>query len=434
MNYHQLTLAHCVTAVLLLAVGVGLTLIAQRRNWRPTLALAIFTALVFRLAILALAYRVTPYDLAHDFQAVGSVTLTHHDPIVAMKVVRWSYLPVYDYPLAAAYWAHIHLHISWLITARAPSILSDLGVVALVGTVTAAAGGRAELRRFQYACNPLPILVSAVHGQVEPACLLFSLAAFAVVLRRGPQISGRATAAAGLLLGLGIGTKTWPVLFGPALLLALPSVRRRWQFAAWTGGTVALLFVSMPLTVGTPINKLVHLAKVMTYYHPPIGTFGWTGMWVAVHPTRLPTTADPLWVNVGSWGTKFALLVVLLAVWWWRRAHPLDIATATTSTMLALTPAFGIQYLLWQTPTRTAYPNRLTTPLNIVIGAYATMFYLVMSMMGWHTWQFTQKIMMIVSLGVVALMIVAMPWDRRVWHRPEKGLPVAERTPDPAKA
>jgi hypothetical protein len=62
------------------------------------------------------------------------------------------------------------------------------------------------------------------------------------------------------------------------------------------------------------------------------------------------------------------------------------------------------------------------------------MFYLVMSMMGWHTWQFTQKIMMIVSLGVVALMIVAMPWDRRVWHRPEKGLPVAERTPDPAKA
>jgi hypothetical protein len=434
LNYHQLTPAKCVAALLLLAVGVGLMLIAQRRNWRPTLPLAIFTAVVLRLAMLALAYHVAPYDLANDFQAVGRVTLQHHDPIVAMKVVRWSYLPVYDFPLAGAYWLHIHLHVSWLITARLPSILSDLGVVALVGTVTRAVGGRAELRRFQYACNPLPILVCAVHGQVEPACLLFSLAAFAVVLRAGPQISGRATATAGLLLGLGIGTKTWPVLFGPALLLALPSVRRRWQFAAATAGTVALLFVSMPLTVGTPISKLVHLAKVMTYYHPPIGTWGWAGTWVGVHPTKLSPMADPLWINVGSWGTKVAVLGALLAVWWWRRAHPLDIATVTTTTMLALTPAFGLQYLLWQTPSRTAYPTRLSMPLHIVIGAYAATFYLPMSMLAWYNWGFVQKIMMIVSLGVIALMIGAMPWDRRVWHRPEKGLPVPERTPDPAKA
>ena len=120
---------------------------------------------------------------------------------------------------------------------------------------------QAALRRFQYACNPVAILVCAVHGQVEPACLLFSLAAFAVVLRAGTQISGRAAATAGILLGLGIGTKTWPVLFGPALLLALPSARRRWQFAAAAAGTVGLLFVSMPLTVGTPVSKLLHAGQ-----------------------------------------------------------------------------------------------------------------------------------------------------------------------------
>ena len=291
MTYRFLDPAHCVAALLLLAVGASLMVVAQRRGWRPPLAVAIAVAVALRLGMLALTYRLQPWDFARDFERVGLDTLHHRDPILATKAVRWSYLPVYDFALAGAYWAHVHFHLSWLITGRVPSILSDLGVVVLVGTVAGAVGESAALRRFQYACNPLAILVCAVHGQVDPACLLFSFAAFAVVLRAGPRISGRAAAAAGILLGLGIGAKTWPVLFGPALLLALPSARRRWQFTAATGGTVALLFVSMPLTVGTPVNKLTQMAKLMTGYHPPIGNWGWAGVWVTNHPTRLSTTA-----------------------------------------------------------------------------------------------------------------------------------------------
>jgi hypothetical protein len=434
LNYHQINLGECAAALLLLAVGAALMLIAQRRNWRPPLTLAIYTALVLRLTMLALTFHIRPWDMAHDFQNVGYATLHHHDPILATATVRWSYLPVYDFVLAGAYWAHLHVGISWLITARIPSILCDLGVVALVGTVAGAAGERAELRRFQYACNPVSILVCAVHGQVDPACLLFSFAAFAVVLRAGPQISGRAAASAGLLLGLGIGAKTWPVLFAPALLLALPSARRRWQFAAAAGGIVGLLFASMPLTVGTPVSKLPYLARIMTYYHPPIGTWGWAGVLVAIHPTRLPTTVDPLWINVGSYGAKLAVLGALVAVWWWRRAHPLDIATATTTALLAITPAFGIQYLVWQAPSRIAYPSPLAIPLQLVLGAYAAMLYLPMSMLYSARWLFVDKIMMVVSLGVIALMIASLPWGRRVWHRPPEALPVPECTTDPARA
>ena len=434
MTYRFLNPGECVAALLLLAVSSGLMLIAQRRGWRPSLALAIYTALVLRLVMLALAYRTQPWDMAHDFKNVGFATLHHHDPILATRHVRWSYLPVYDFVLAGAYWAHIHFHVFWLITARLASIACDLGVVVLVGTVAGAVGGQAELRRFQYACNPVAILVCAVHGQVDPACLLFSLAAFAVVLRAGTRISGRAAVTAGILLGLGIGTKTWPVLFGPALLLALPSARRRWQFAAAAAGTVALLFVSMPLTVGTPVSKLVHVAKLMTGYHPPIGNWGWAGVWVAAHPTRLSTTVDPLWINVGSIGTKFAVVGALLAVWWWRRAHPLDIATVTTTALVAITPAFGTQYLLWQAPSHTAYPTRLSMPLQIVLGAYAAVFYLPMQMLTWANWHFDDKVMMVVSLGVIAFMIAAMPWNRRVWHRPQDTLTVPARTPHAASA
>ena len=434
MTDRQLNPGECVAALLLLAAGSALMVVAQRRGWRPPLAAAIAVAVALRLGMLALAYHLGPQDFAIDFQRVGLDTLHHHDPILATRTVRWSYLPVYDFALAGAYWAHVHFHISWLITGRVPSILSDLGVVVLVGTVAGAVGQPAALRRFQYACNPVAILVCAVHGQVEPACLLFSFAAFALVLRAGTRISGRATAAAGILLGLGIGAKTWPVLFGPALLLALPSARRRWQFAAATAGTVGLLFVSMPLTVGTPVNKLARVAKLMTGYHPPIGNWGWAGVWVTNHPTRLSTTQDPLWINVGSTGAKLAVVAALLAVWWWRRAQPLDVATATTTALLVITPAFGMQYLLWQAPSSTAYPTRLSLPLQIVLGAYAAVFYLPMSMLRWRNWETVDHLMMLVSLGVIALMIAAMPWGRRVWHRPQPRLPLPKRTSDAATA
>ncbi|MBV8457248.1 MAG: hypothetical protein JO122_11610, partial [Acetobacteraceae bacterium] len=229
MTYQYLNPRTCAAALLLLAVGAGLMVVAQRRGWRPSLAVAIYTAVTLRLGMLALARRVQPWDFTYDFQRVGFDTLHHQDPILATQPVRWSYLPVYDYPLAGAYWAHVHFHVSWLITGRIPSIVSDLGVVVLVGVVAGAVGESAALRRFQYACNPLSILVSAVHGQVDPACLLFSFAALALVLRAGTRISGRGAALAGILLGLGIGAKTWPVLFAPALWLALPCARRRWQ-------------------------------------------------------------------------------------------------------------------------------------------------------------------------------------------------------------
>jgi hypothetical protein len=305
----------------------------------------------------------------------------------------------------------------------------------LVGAVAGAGGARAALRRFQYACNPLAILVSSVHGQAEPACFLFILAAFLIVLRAGPQVSGRLAGAAGILLGLGIATQTWPAVFGPALVLALPSWRRRAQFAAGAAGVLALLFVSLPLTVGTPVAKLPYLATQFVDTRPSFGNWGWSGVWLTVHPTQLPVWSDPLWLNAGSIGTKVAVVGALLAVWWWRRAHPLDVATATTTVLLALTPSFGNQYLVWQAPSATARPARLSIPLQLVLGAYAAIFYLPMQMLNHDNWIRANNVMMFVSLPVMAFMIVALPWRRRQWHPPQpQQHHEAERATDVAAA
>ena len=127
----------------------------------------------------------------------------------------------------------------------------------------------------------------------------------------------------------------------------------------------------------------------------------------------------PLWTNAGSIGTKVAVVGALVAVWWWRRAHPLDVATATTTVLLAFTPSFGNQYLVWQAPSATARPARLSIPLQLVLGAYAAIFYLPMQMLNHDNWIRANDVMMFVSLPVIVFMIVALPWGRRQWHPPQ---------------
>ena len=120
----------------------------------------------------------------------------------------------------------------------------------------------------------------------------------------------------------------------------------------------------------------------------------------------------------GSIGTKAAAAGALLAVWWWRRAHPLDVATATTTTLVALTPSFGLQYLVWQAPSATARPARLSIPLQAVLGAYAAFLYLPNQMLYGHNSVIANDVMRFVSVGVAAFMIAALPWRRR-WHPPQ---------------
>lgn len=419
MTYVQLNPGQCVAALVLLAAGVVLMVVAQRRDWRPSLPVAVYTALVLRLVMLVLAYRTQPYDLVNDFQVAGLDVLHHQDPVINNRPNGWGSLPVYAFVLAGALWTSLHVHVTWLIIARVPPILCDVGVVVLVGELARAAGGRPALRRFQYACNPLAILVCSVHGQAEPVCFLFGLGALLVIMRAGARISGQRAGVAGVLLGLAVATQTWPAVFAPALLLALPTWRRRAQFTAGAAAIMALLWVTLPLTVGTPVSKLGYIAAQLVNTRPSFGNFGWSGVWLTVHPTALPVWSDPLWLTAGSVGAKAAVVAALVAVWWWRRAHPLDVVTAATTVLVALSPSFGTQYLSWQAPSATARPARLSLALQIVLGAFAAIFYLPLNMLTWNNWLIANDVMMFVSLPVAAFMIIALPWQRREWQPPQ---------------
>ncbi len=421
MTFETITPHRLIAALFIVFLCLALMVVAQRRHWKPALAVTLGFAVVVRVAFLFLTWKTTPYDLTNDFHSAAKATLHHHDPILDnFRPQGWAALPTYTFPLAAALWTTIHFHWSWLIAARIPAMVCDVLLVPVVGKLVTASGGSsglAALRRFQYACSPVAIIISSEHGQLEPFCLLFAFLALVVVLNGGQGITARRAIAGGVLLTVAISGQTWPILFGPALLAALPTWRRRIQATAAGAAAWILIFVTMPLTVGTPVDKFPYLFKHMTSNQPTIGTFGWAGVWVTQHPTALPVWSDPMWVHVAKYGTKLALLGVLLAVFWWRKAHPLDMATASVTALIAITPAFGTQYLQWPVPSSIAKPTKLTLAVQITTGLTAAMFYLPMQMMQYPLWNDVDDGMMFASVALVIFMVIALPWQRRVWDR-----------------
>ncbi|MBW8481646.1 glycosyltransferase family 87 protein [Actinomadura parmotrematis] len=412
------------------AACAALMIAGWRRGWRPSLKATLAVALALRVLLLVVAGDFKPYDLHIDFHRAGVNALEHRDPILNAPQTGWNYLPTYALYLATNVFAERHLGVPWMVVSRIGPILFDLGVIVLVGLLASARFR--PTARFLYAANPLTVLVSAVHGQMEPLCLLFALGAFVLVLRGRfgdeepgapvPALTGRRVLAAGVLIALAISVKTWPALFLPALLIALPTWAYRARLVAAMGAVLALLFVTMPLTVGTPVAKLPEVAGVMIGYHPVVGTFGWTSVVLWAHPVPADRLLhDPLTVALGSAGSLLTLAAIAAAVWWWRRAHPVDLAMVSASAFQVVTASHGVQYLEWAAPFAMARPARRTGLMTVAIGLYAGFGYLVMTMT--RNWAAVAPYYYMSSLLVIAAIVAALPWARRVWSPPAAGGP-----------
>ncbi|HXW45926.1 MAG TPA: glycosyltransferase family 87 protein, partial [Streptosporangiaceae bacterium] len=406
--------------------------LAQRRDWRPSLRTSLFVGLAFRLTVLVLVAllfgeRYAPYDLANDFHRAGVDVLAHRDPIIYARSIGWNYLPTYAFVLAVPAWVSQHLAVPWVDVARIPAILFDLGVIRQVGRVADEIDGRGRLRAFQWACNPLAILICADHGQMEPACLFFSLGAFVRVLSVRSAAdrdvgTWRTLALAGAGIGVAISIKTWPVIFVPALLIGLPTWRMRSYLSAGAVAVLGAVYLTMPLTVGTPLHDMPSDARhILAYKSSVVGyRWGWSGtvfQWFAHLPATAPWN-DPLVLSMASVGSKITLAGMLAAIWCWRRRHPVDIGIATALVFLILTPALGAQYLDWPMALMVARWARWTMPVQIAVSVYAICAYIPMNVQ-WlpgntltsHSfWHWAAESMVAASLVLIALFAIALPW------------------------
>ena len=160
-----------------------------------------------------------PATCGVNFQLVTSHVVHGRDPLIWMRRYTWNFLPVMP-----RLWALLgHLHLPWEATDKIPAIAADCVNTALVVTL---ARTRRLLRGFQYAVNPLAILVVAWHGQVEPVALMCVLIALVVLRSRRYGI-------AGALLGLAVAIKTWPILLSFGLLRGTPDGNGPSRSARW---------------------------------------------------------------------------------------------------------------------------------------------------------------------------------------------------------
>lgn len=372
----------------LLVAGLGTAVLAGWRKWAPPLLVAVAVGAVLRVLIMVVANGEPsqPYDLAVDFPAAADAVLDGRDPATALGDNRWHFLPFMAYVLAFQKEAGDLLGLSWGISGRIVPILADLALIPLVAGL---AGDRRRLRGFQYACAPVGLMVSAIHGQFGPLSLVFGVAALLAARAARPHLSG-------VLVGLAVTTASWTGLILPGVLLLLPSMRKRLIVLAWTAVTPLVFLLSSWAVLDTPFGRLPATALGAMSARPVVGDWGWTA--VATEGHQRVSEA------FGNVGTPVLLAGVLLIGWLWRRADPVDLTLALLLAFLIFTYRFGPQYLVWAMPFLIARSTRWAWPAITAAAVWAGAAYLQLVYQPHvHQWWALS------SLPVIALLVLALP-------------------------
>src|SRR5690606_18571953 len=358
---------------IILVTGLVLAIVAQWRDWRPPLWAALAAGVVVRVVLMFFAAGDShqPVDFVNSFKPAGEAVLNGQDPVLASNG-GWHFLPTIPYVYGILLW----LGIPWEWTGRIVTVASDIVLIPLVAKL--AGGPKASLRAFQYALNPLALMVACLHGQVEPVALVFGVAAFVVArspatparmdvratvgqavaehgwsglprwglrtlgqsLRPGPgdRAELRRSAWAGVLMGLALCAKSWPIWLVPGMLLLLPRLRYRITALFCTGAVPVFFLVTLPIFAGTSIQQIPEVIDTIRAIRPIVGEWGWT-----------PHFTGGDWAlrdDLATFGTYLIYACVVAAIFLWWRADPIDMTLAILLIFMVVTPRLGAQYLL----------------------------------------------------------------------------------------
>lgn len=390
------------------AAGVAVALLAAWRRWAPPVGVAVAAGAVFRVFVAVVSWRDSwqPPDFMYQFTDAIKDVLQHQDPL-GLPNSEWHFLPPMAYVNTGAYRLGELIHLPWQVVGRVVPVGADIVLIALVGAL-AGGGGRRRMAALQYALNPLPIMICAIHGQVEPVASAFGVGALLLALPAVPPRDSRPrTHASGALLGLAIAVNSWPALLLPGVLHACTGWRRRLIALGWACAVPLAFFVSGPFVIGYPARFLPGDIHALLSPRSVIGDFGWT-----VLVTGGRQAIKPGWAQLGM----VILLLVLGGVWFlWRRAHPVDLIAAMNLAFLASSDRVNAQYLAWPAPYQLARPARGTQVALVLSAAWAGAGYLWLSRAPTdHAWEIMHIPWAYSSLAIVPFLVFAMPWQRRV--------------------
>ncbi|TDC56366.1 hypothetical protein E1281_07690 [Actinomadura sp. KC345] len=353
-----------------------------------------------------------PYDLAIDFRDTADAVRDGQDPLFELREGGWHFLPFLAYLLAGARELGELLGLSWEVTGRILPVLADLALIPLVARLSTDPSPEVRARRgFQYACAPVVLGVSALHGQFGPITLALGVAA--LLAARNGRVH-----LAGVLIGLSVTSANWSALLLPGIVLALPALRQRITVVVWTGVVPVVFLLSSIPVFGTPLDKMPAALSAAMSARPVVGDWGWTAI-----ATGGNQTVDPAY---GTIGTPVLALALLAALWWWRKADPVALTLALLLVFLIVTYRFGAQYLAWPMPYLIMFWKRGTWPVYIAGGVWAAFGYVFMTRLDGAGWADAHVWWALSSLLIIAFLVRALP-AREPEHRP------ASARPEPGK-
>jgi hypothetical protein len=406
------------TAFILVA-GLIMAVLAQWRGWRPSLRTALAVGIGLRLILLIFAATDSwqPVDFAEGFKPAGLAILHHQDPVLATQG-SWHFLPMIPYFYALA----LSTGLPWEIAGRLCTILADVVLIVLVGKL---AGRKYEAAaRFQYACNPIALMIAVIHAQVEPVALVFLVGAYIVARATRPleggSLRGRGAmnaAWAGALFGFALSAKSWPIILLPVLLAMLPTWRQRLYGLCAAGAVPVFFLVTLPLVVDSSWSNMLNVARYLGEVRPIVGEWGWTAVMTGGDWQLVPGAARI--------GEIILYSTIALVMWLWWRSDRIDQTSAILLAFMVVTPRMGAQYLLWFVPFLCARPTRWSRPAMTVAAVWAGLGYIYLTQFDENGWWKNHEWWAISSVAVIPFLVLAMPWGRRV-SRPAEEATVPE--------
>jgi glycosyl transferase family 87 len=260
---------------------------------------------------------------------------------------------------------------------RLLGVLADLGSIILVWkTLGPRPGETSKLAAvWLVAAAPTSIMVSGFHGNFDPILIFFLLLSIYLLDRRGLVWLG------GVAFGMSVAIKAWPMIFAPALFFWLPDWRSRGRFFAGAG--MAVVGGWLPYVVQDPVLIIRRMLSYTSHVN-------WWGI------TRLTRKLPGRLRWMKHFYDRYGRFVVLGAVGgaslWLRRLKPTPPLFMQCGFLaflfMALTPGFGVQYLVWLVPWVAGLGLRATAVYHVTSGVFLFLVYTYWSGgFPWHSAQ-----------------------------------------------
>jgi hypothetical protein len=299
-----------------------------------------FAAAVARLIPNFLLPMGASYDI-ESYRIVSDLVLGGRDVYASPQAAdRHPYLPFQMYWMACARWLAGATGVRFVKVARLAPIGADVAIALVLFFFLRRIGSPRQALRggLLYALNPVPVFVSAYHGQFDAIPTLFLLLSV--------MAWHRSSLAAGGWLGLGILSKSWPVLALPSLWAPIEEWRQKVLFVV--GTAIAPL-------LGIAVYLLLFRGQTRGVLTRALGYDWGIGVWGYTYLFRLASILKPELTGVFHWLMKNARYLALIALglaWILKaRKEPPEAGILTVLvTFFAVTHAFSVQYLMWVVP------------------------------------------------------------------------------------